>query len=163
MEPASNPLSTEDFNALYGTEEQCFNALLRWRWPHGFECPNCRHPRYCRVTPRQLFQCNRCRRQHSVTARTPLRSIKFPLTVLFRGIHFLETTEDRRGLVAEMSRVLGLSYNSTRRLKRKLDRVMNDPVRPLVLSGPTGDRMDSGARGDNLRAAAGVGQTAPHR
>ena len=32
-------ISLNEFLSLYGTEEQCFDALYRWRWP-GFVCPN---------------------------------------------------------------------------------------------------------------------------
>ena len=29
-------ISLNEFLSLYGTEEQCFDALYRWRWPNGF-------------------------------------------------------------------------------------------------------------------------------
>ena len=28
-------ISLNEFLSLYGTEDQCFDALYRWRWPNG--------------------------------------------------------------------------------------------------------------------------------
>ena len=33
-------LSETEFNKAYGSEEQCHAALVKWRWPNGFECPD---------------------------------------------------------------------------------------------------------------------------
>ena len=38
-------ISLNEFLSLYGTEQQCFDALYHWRWPNGFVCPNCGHDR----------------------------------------------------------------------------------------------------------------------
>ena len=43
-------ISLSEFLALYGTEDQCFDALYRWRWPNGFQCPHCGHDRACQLT-----------------------------------------------------------------------------------------------------------------
>ena len=40
-------ISLNEFLSLYGTEQQCFDALYHWRWPNGFVCPNCDHDRGC--------------------------------------------------------------------------------------------------------------------
>ena len=32
-------MTLPEFLARYGTEERCFDALLRWRWPSGIVCP----------------------------------------------------------------------------------------------------------------------------
>jgi len=32
-------LSEAQFAVLYGTEDQCGKAVMRWRWPSGFVCP----------------------------------------------------------------------------------------------------------------------------
>ena len=32
-------ISLNEFLSLYGTEQQCFDALYHWRWPNGFVCP----------------------------------------------------------------------------------------------------------------------------
>ena len=29
-------ISFNEFLSLYGTEDQCFDALYQWRWPNGF-------------------------------------------------------------------------------------------------------------------------------
>ena len=28
-------ISLNEFLSLYGTEDQCFDALFQWRWPNG--------------------------------------------------------------------------------------------------------------------------------
>ena len=37
--------SLTQFVEEYGSEEQCMDALFRWRWPNGFVCPRCEHSR----------------------------------------------------------------------------------------------------------------------
>ena len=63
-------LSEAEFEQHYGTEAACREALFRWRWPEGFECPICGERRHSEVRSRQLFQCSACRRQTSLTAGT---------------------------------------------------------------------------------------------
>src|SRR5271155_5496640 len=78
-------LSEASFAEIYGIEEQCHAALVKWRWPNGFECPGCNGADHCVVTrgARRLFQCNACRRQTSVTAGTIFASSKLPLRIWF--------------------------------------------------------------------------------
>ena len=122
----------DQFVEHYGTEEKCFDALYRWRWPNGFRCPHCGHDRYCQLAHRKLLQCNRCRRQTSVTAGSELDSTKMPLTVWFRGLYLL--TRDEKPISAmALHRALDISYNAAWRMKRKLMRAITDTARPLRL------------------------------
>jgi hypothetical protein len=34
-------ISLPEFIKQFGTEEQCHDALFKWRWPNGFKCPQC--------------------------------------------------------------------------------------------------------------------------
>ena len=34
-------LSLPAFLSRFGTEEQCRDAVMQWRWPSGFRCPGC--------------------------------------------------------------------------------------------------------------------------
>ena len=81
-------ISLNAFLSLYGTEDQCFDALYQWRWPNGFLCPHCGHDRCCQLNSRKLQQCNRCHRQTSITAGTIFDSTKLPLTVWLKLIRF---------------------------------------------------------------------------
>ena len=74
-------LSEAQFEAAYGTEELCHAALVNWRWPEGFQCPDCEGRAHCIVTrgARTLYQCNACRKQTSAKAGTIFASSKLPL------------------------------------------------------------------------------------
>ena len=126
--------SLTQFLKDYGTEDQCFDALCRWRWPEGFLCPHCGHDKHCDLAYRKLKQCNRCRRQASVTSQTIFASTKLPLTTWFLGLFFL--TQDKKGISCmEIARHLGISYNAAWRMKQKLMQVMLERDQQYQLSG----------------------------
>src|SRR5205809_1055390 len=69
-------LSDTEFDRLYGSEEQCRDALFSLRWPDGFECPACGGAAHCELEKRALWQCNSCRTQTSLTAGTIFAATK---------------------------------------------------------------------------------------
>jgi len=44
-----------EFQANYGTEDQCRQYLFEKRWPEGFICPKCGHKEYFNIESRNLF------------------------------------------------------------------------------------------------------------
>jgi len=125
-------LSLNRFMQQFGTEERCAEALFRWRWPHGFVCPICGHAEHCVLHSRQLYQCNHCHHQTSLTADTIFAHTKLPLTTWFQAMYFL--TQQKNGVSAlELKRHLGVSYPTAWSLKHKLMQVMKetDDRRPL--------------------------------
>lgn len=126
--------SLSEFINQYGTEEKCFDALHRWRWPQGFRCPHCGHDQCCQLAHRKLQQCNRCRRQTSITAGTLFDSSKLPLTRWFLAIYLI--TQDKKGISSmKLARHLGISYNAAWRMKQKLMQVMLERDQQYKLSG----------------------------
>jgi len=119
-------LSEPAFQAAYGTEVQCLSALEELRWPDGFVCPRCEHAKGHRLATRpRIHQCSACRHQASVTAGTVFHHTKLPLTIWFRGIYHL--TQSKNGVSAlELSRRLGVQYNTAWMLKHKLMHVMKE-------------------------------------
>ena len=126
-------MSLSDFLAGYGTEAQCEQALLAWRWPKGFVCPQCGSAGHC-VLGRGLFQCHRCRRQTSLTAGTLLAGTKLPLTTWLLAIYLL--TQSKDGISAlNLSRQLGVCYNSAWLMKHKLMQAMLEREQGRLLQG----------------------------
>ncbi|MBM3562389.1 MAG: IS1595 family transposase [Alphaproteobacteria bacterium] len=118
-------LSEADFDKSYGSEEQCHAALVEWRWPNGFECPDCGGSAHCVVRrgARKLFQCNACRKQTSVRAGTVFAASKLPLRVWFKAIYLL--TQSKKGISSiELSRRLGVTQTAAWMMKHKLKQVM---------------------------------------
>ena len=116
-------LSEIEFRERYGTEEQCRAALFQGRWPEGFRCPRCGSASHCEIKGRKVHQCNRCHHQVSLIAGTIFHSTKLALTIWFLAIYHL--TQSKQGISSlELSRRLGVSYNTAWKLQHKLMQVM---------------------------------------
>ena len=152
-------LSEAGFAEIYGTEEQCHAALVKWRWPNGFECPGCSGADHCVVTrgARRLFQCNACRKQTSVKAGTIFASSKLPLRIWFKTIYLV--TQSKKGISSiELGRRLGVTQTAAWMMKHKLAQVMLERNASKRLKGNVqmDDAYIGGARsGRRGRGAAG--------
>src|SRR5215470_9540605 len=82
-------LSEAQFAARYGTEDQCREAVMCWRWPSGFVCPVCGGKHHSVIKTRALYQCTACRRQTSLIAGTIFGATKVPLCTWFRAMYHL--------------------------------------------------------------------------
>ena len=76
-------LSEAAFRERFGTGAACREALFAMRWREGLACPACGRRGFCALTTRKVFQCNRCKKQVSLTAGTVFQDTKLPLTVWF--------------------------------------------------------------------------------
>src|ERR1700757_3479084 len=111
-------LSEAQFAVLYGTEDQCREAVMRWRWPSGFVCPVCAGEHHSFVKTRALYQCTACRRQTSVIAGTIFAATKVPLCTWFRAMYHL--TQSKGGISSiELGRRLGVTQTTAWKIKQK--------------------------------------------
>ncbi len=149
-------LSLPKFIKLYGTQSQCESALEATRWPSGFHCPNCsdtRHSSHYR-SGRKLFQCYRCRHQTSLTAGTIFDSTKLSLTIWFLAMHLLTQAKNNVSTL-ELSRHLGVSYNTAWLIKHKLLQVMEEREKKRELIGRV--EIDDAYLGGERRGKRGRG------
>ena len=146
-------MSIPDFMQQYGTEDKCRHEILQLRWPNGFICPNCGNDTYCTIRKREVFQCNRCHSQTSITAGTIFHSTNLPLTKWYLAIFLM--TQSKNGISAlELSRQIGVSYNAAWRMKHKLMQVMLERGSEKMIGGRIaiddaylGGKRKSGKRG----------------
>jgi transposase-like protein len=153
-------MSEAEFLYLYGTEDQCRAALLVWRWPNGFKCPVCGGEVCSEITSRRLYQCSDCRRQVSLTAGTIFHASKLPLTQWFRAMYHLG--QCKNGISAlELSRRLGVAYNTAWMLHHKLMQVMveREDATPLAGAVHVDDAYVGGARSDGTTGRGASGKT----
>jgi len=152
-------LSLQEFLSHFGTEEQCRAALLHWRWPQGYICPECGHSSYCELKSRRLFQCNRCHCQISLTAGTIFAYTKLPLSVWFLGIYFI--TQSKVSVSAlSLKRTIGVSYNTALLMKHKIQQVMKerDDSKPLTQFIQVDDAYWGGKKHDGIRGRGATGK-----
>jgi transposase-like protein len=129
-------LSLPAFLRDYGTEDACFSALLKARWPSGFICPRCECIT-CSTFMRgeqQLWQCTECRCQTSLTAGTIFEHSRLPLTTWFLALYLLTQTKTNLSAL-ELSRHLGVSYSAAWRMKHKLMEAMTQREASRQLTG----------------------------
>lgn len=127
-------MSLTAFFKEYGSEIQCRDALIKWRWPHGYRCPRCAGQRHCMLKSRTLYQCNQCHHQHSLTSGTIFAATKLPLAIWFLAIHLI--TQAKTGLSAlSLHRQLGVSYNTAWSVKQKIMHVMKERDDSKKLTG----------------------------
>ena len=153
-------LSEPEFERRYGSEAACREALSRWRWPNGFECPACGEQRHCEVTSRRLFQCTACRRQTSLIAGTIFAATKLPLRTWFRAIHHL--TQTKQGISSiELGRRLGVTQTAAWTIKHKLAQVMLERDADAQLTGRVelDDAYLGGERSGGRRGRGSPGKT----
>lgn len=118
-------MSLPAFLEKFGDEAKCRAAVVAWRWPGGFICPECGYGKACQVRSGTLYQCHRCHSQTSITAGTLFQGSKLPLRVWFLAIYLL--TQSKNGLSAlSLKRQLGVSYNTAWLLKHKLMQAMKE-------------------------------------
>jgi len=137
----------------YGTENQCRLSLFKWKWPSGFVCPECGSTRFCVLKSRNVYQCNRCHHQTSLTSSTIFANTNLPLTKWFLAIHLI--TQSKTGISAlALKRQIGVTYNTAWSMKQKIMQVMKERDDSQPLSGTIqlddvywGGERHGGARG----------------
>src|SRR5689334_24579748 len=116
-------LSEVEFRERFGTEEACRKALFAMRWREGLTCPACGGRGFCALTTRKVFQCNRCKKQLSLTAGTVFQDTKLPLVTWFAAVYQL--TQSKGGISSiELARRLGVRQPTAWLVKHKLMRAM---------------------------------------
>src|SRR5918911_1427369 len=120
---AMRGLSEAAFRERFGTEEACREALFGMRWREGLTCPGRGHRGFCQLRTRELFQCNRCKRQVRLTAGTVFQDAKLPLTTWFAAVYHL--TQSKNGISSiALGRRLGVGRQTAWLMKHELMRAM---------------------------------------
>lgn len=159
----SFPRTLLEFQDRFATEEACHAYLVECRWPDGFRCPRCGEGRSYPRQDRRALECAGCGHIASVTAGTVLHKSKVTSRAWLWAAWLLVSSKG--GISAlELSRQLGLSYETAFTMLHKLRRAMVAPGRqPLrgwvevdetYVGGPQSGPRGRGALGKTLVVGA---------
>lgn len=164
------PRTLREFQHWFGSEDACRAYLVHLRWPDGFRCPRCQHEKAW-LTRRQVYHCQHCGGQTSVTAGTIFQDTRKPLRLWFEAIWYL--VNQKNGVSAlGLQRMLGFSrYETVWGWLHKLRTAMVRPGRECLsgtvevdetfMGGPRTGKRGRGAAGETLVLIA-VEDRGPH-
>ena len=127
-------LSLHQFLEKYGTDAQCNQALYQLRWPTGYVCPVCGNTTGCELKNRKIYQCHKCHHQTSLTAGTIFHGTKLSMNKWFLAIYLL-TQRKKSTSALQLSREIGVNYNTAWKIKHKLMQVMMERQGEKKLAG----------------------------
>lgn len=113
-----------DFQARFPVEHECYEYLVRIRFPGGFLCPRCGSSEAGTILTRNLWQCKKCRAQISVTAGTMFHRTRTPLHHWFWAI-FLVAKDKRGHSAVQLSKELNIPYDRAWLIMHKIRDAMS--------------------------------------
>ena len=122
-------MNLQDFEEKFGTQEQCLDYLVSFRWPNGACCKHPECQKYAKRNNKRYnqykFRCRRCLAQYSVIKETLFQGTKHKLIPLwFRAIWYI-TSQSCGTSALGLQRFLCLgSYRTAWTWLQKLRQVM---------------------------------------
>lgn len=106
------PKTLIDAVRYFSDEDLCRRLMRKLKWPDGEPfCPRCGCDSISDVKGRPLIQCNRCRKQISMTVGTVFEKSKVPLSKWFVAVWYLVNC--RNGISShELGRAIGVGQDT---------------------------------------------------
>ena len=115
----------------FGTDEKCRATLVALKWPDSVECPRCQSKKISKIAARNVYDCDSCRYQFSVTAGSIFHDSHLPLTKWFFATYVM--VESKKGVSAnQLKRMLGISYKTAwylcHRIRKATEEAQPKPI-----------------------------------
>jgi len=113
------------FQASYGTDDDCLRAILRRKMGDEITCPKCGviGAKFHKISGRRAFACQDCGHHLYPCVGTPFEHSSTPLTLWFHAMYLMTAT--RNGVSAkELQRQLGVTYKCAWRIGHQLRLLM---------------------------------------
>jgi len=123
-----------DWQQQFSNEKSCLEAIIQIRWPEGFTCPRCRHPKGWMLQTRRVIECSECHCQSTITAGTLFQGTNLPLVKWFWAIYWIAS--DKGSISAlRLSKLINVSWITAHRMLRKFRMAMGDQNKLYKLKG----------------------------
>ncbi len=153
------PRLAGEFRAWFATDDDCLDYLEWLRWPQGFVCPWCAHPRGWALSDGG-YRCASCGRRTAVTAGTIFDRRRTPLTVWFEACWMFSSGKDgMSALSLQRSLQIG-SYPTAWAMLHRLRSVLVRPGRDRLTGTVEVDETYIGGKEPGLRGGRAKGKKA---
>lgn len=151
------PNTFAELEKRFRSDQDCYNYLIRLRWPSGFVCSKCGGSSSWKMS-NGLLLCSSCRHQQSVLAGTVLERSHLPIKTWFRAMWYI--CASKNGVSAlNLKQTLSLaSYNTAWLCLHKLRRAMVRPGRSLLSGDVEVDETYIGAPQEGKRGRGAYGK-----
>lgn len=130
-------MTVDQLRTRFPDEAACRQFFESIIWPQGRVCPHCGSDKSYRLRGASvrngLYECARCKRQFTVTTRTPLHSTKLPLWKWLLAIYYIACSSKGISSVV-LARWIGVSQPSAWRMGHAI-RTLMAPDGTTRLSG----------------------------
>jgi transposase-like protein len=86
-------MNIDEFRKQIPNENSCRKFFEKLIWPEGRTCPHCQCSHSYRLNGASvragLYECAQCKRQFTVTTKTPMHSTKLPLWKWLLAIYYI--------------------------------------------------------------------------
>ena len=132
-------MNIDQLRKQFADEDACRSFFESILWKNGRSCPHCHCLKSYRLTGasvrRGVYECSYCKRQFTVTTKTPMHSTKLPLWKWLLAMYLM--TDSSKGISSVyLGKLIGISQKSAWKLGHAI-REMMAPDSDLVpaLSG----------------------------
>ena len=113
----------------FPNEKSCRKFLESIIWRNARQCPHCGFQKSCQLNGASLrfgvYECYRCKRQFTVTTKTPMHSTKLPLWKWIQAMYYIVNSSKGISSVV-LSRWLGVTQTTAGKMGHAI-RAMMDP------------------------------------
>ena len=123
----------QSFSSRFNSEQACMEALIAMKWPNGFVCPRCSHPRCSCLTSRHipLFECGRCGHQTSPLVGTMFEGTHLSLVKWFQALELFLLQDGISAM--RLSQVIRVTYKTAWLVLQKIRHAVGEfDVRELL-------------------------------
>ena len=132
-------MNIDQLRARFPDENACRQFFESVIWQHGRICPHCQCPKSYPISGISaragLYECAQCKRQFTVTCKTPMHSTKLPLWKWLLAIYYMISSSKGVSSVV-LAKWVGISQKSAWKLGHAVRKMMDpaDEISP-ALSG----------------------------
>jgi len=128
-------MNIDQFRDNFSDETVCRTFFESFIWPEGRRCSHCGHGKSYRIKSVRpgMYECSRCKRQFTVTTKTPMHSTKLPLWKWLQAMYYILNSSKGISSVI-LGRWLGVSQPTAWKMGHSI-RLMMTPDATKRLDG----------------------------